>query len=118
MSIVHFFHNVAVFFSSFNNIPRASASNFSCFKFYFQKTEEGSLKRKRASQLAQCRELAEQIQVEMEGVKFLEEQQVKEPEKLDGEGMEKLLKKLKKTAKQAIECGECTHDIREKLNFQ
>ena len=62
--------------------------------FYFQKTEEATLKRKRLAQLAHC-QMANRIQLEMEGVKFLEEQATKEPEKVDREGMEKLLKKLK-----------------------
>ena len=88
------------------------------FTFYFQKTEEATLKRKRLAQLADCLEMANRIQLEMEGVKFLQEQATKEPEKVDGQGMEKLLKKLRKTAKRAAKCGETTHDLREKLDFK
>ena len=40
------------------------------------------------------------------------------PEKLDTEAMGKLLRKLKEAAKLAVECGEITNEIQEKLDFQ
>ena len=86
--------------------------------FIFQKTEEAATKRKRLAELAECWQMAEEIQLQMADVKFFIERGRKEHEKLHGDEMTKLLEDLRKTLARAKHARESADSLKDTLDFK
>ena len=115
----NFFALSNIFLTFLSYIPMPAVFNFSWFEFlFFQKTGEAAARRERLAELEECKQISDQVELEMASVKFFVEWGKGEADKLEAADMKNLLKAMRKTLEGAKKCGDLADTAKDKLDFQ